>query len=248
MYTPAEDDLFCPTCVKNQLLLTQSLASYLPPTTDPNYATYEASYPTYRKRLEERYPQVCPDCEPRVNERIRQAGYLAKTDHLRRMVEKSRGGVIHRDTWSWRLPIVYAGAAGWWTSWTWQLMWNALGMLARPDNGLRDPSVVFFSDCLRQIVQERHTEPVCVAEGEYMAVASLVLGLICIWWNPRLSYKIKGRKGRVVGWAEYYKLQIINLSARLAALYMLGDFGGFQLDHKIKTAGHAVVMVFTLVV
>ncbi|MCJ1358285.1 MAG: hypothetical protein MMC33_008284 [Icmadophila ericetorum] len=245
--TPAEDDLFCSTCIKNQNLLTQALASYLPPTTDPNYVTYEASYPAYRKNLEKRYPQVCSVCEPRVKNRIRQTGYLAKTDHLRRMMDKSRGGITARDTWSWRLPVVYSGALGWWTSLLGQVLWNVMGALVKPDDGLQNPSIITLSDCVRNGVQNKCTEPVCVAMGERIASGSLILGLFCIWWNPRLSYKIKGRKGRVVGWAEYYKLQVIILLARLVALYMLGDLGGFQLDQKTTTAGHAVMMIFTTV-
>ncbi|KAF7597463.1 hypothetical protein BBP40_003710 [Aspergillus hancockii] len=78
--------LFCAQCVRNQHLFTSALAAYFPPADDPSYGAYEQEYPNFRKNMEERYPQVCAKCEPRVKERIRQAGYEAKSDHLRRIL------------------------------------------------------------------------------------------------------------------------------------------------------------------
>lgn len=80
----------------NQHLLTQTLASYLPAQTDPQYPLFEKNYPRYRKELEERYPPLCRNCEPRVRERLQVTGYAAKTDHLRRMVEQTRKGQTKR--------------------------------------------------------------------------------------------------------------------------------------------------------
>ena len=86
------DTIFCPTCLKNQHLFTKSLAQYFPDDpSDPEYPQLERNYYRYRKGLEQRYPQVCDECAEKVEHRIRQAGYTAKTDHLRRMMDLSRG-------------------------------------------------------------------------------------------------------------------------------------------------------------
>ena len=88
----ADSPIFCPTCLKNQHLYNASLAQYHIETdpAHPKYKEMERKYFEYRKNLEKRYPQVCEDCEPRVLERMKRAGRTAKTDYLRRLMDKSR--------------------------------------------------------------------------------------------------------------------------------------------------------------
>ena len=71
------------------MLVNKTLAEYLPDEDDPQYAKYEASADAYRAELEQRYPQVCDTCIGRVRDHIRAAGYAAKTDNLRRVLEQS---------------------------------------------------------------------------------------------------------------------------------------------------------------
>jgi hypothetical protein len=43
----------------------------------------ERKYYKFRANLERQYPQVCEDCEPKVLDRMREAGRTARTDYLR---------------------------------------------------------------------------------------------------------------------------------------------------------------------
>ncbi|KAK2072935.1 hypothetical protein P8C59_007254 [Phyllachora maydis] len=89
--TSAEDgSVFCKTCLQNQHLFTASLAQYLPDDPDaPDYAEREKKYYRFRKGLEQLYPQICAECEPKVRARLERAAYTAKTDMLRRMIDRT---------------------------------------------------------------------------------------------------------------------------------------------------------------
>src|SRR6185436_4840701 len=81
------------------------------------------------------YPQVCGDCEPKVLERIQQAGYTAKTDHLRRIIDRSR-----QTRAGWRTPLDVLDLLGrrlWQAGLALQLLWQLsviCAVLARLDS------------------------------------------------------------------------------------------------------------------
>ncbi|KAI9758824.1 MAG: hypothetical protein M1835_000527, partial [Candelina submexicana] len=251
--SPAPDEtLFCPTCLQNQHFLTQSLASYLPPPTDPDYATYEASYPEYRASLEKRYPQVCAQCEPRVRAKIRASGYLAKTDHLRRMMEKTRGSTSRFDLsrWGWRDAVVLVGALAWWASSVGQVLWNVMGATIRLDDtdGLHaEDTEVKIRACLDQLLQRLATEKSCVSEITPVARICLLLGMVSIWWNNRLSEKVRGTGGRMVGLSEYYKLQIVVLATRVVAWWALQNAGRIGMSPVALKGAHGFMLTFIII-
>ncbi|MCJ1398320.1 hypothetical protein MMC11_001518 [Xylographa trunciseda] len=243
------ESLFCNTCVKNQHVLTQALASYLPSPTDPQYPDYEKQYPEYRRGLEQRYPQVCDNCEPRVQDRLRATGYAAKTDHLRRMMDKTRVSKYKEYRGSWRHVVVRAGGLGWLLGLVGQMLWNALGSMAGFEGGPRDNIITVL---LRRCIQYTRRAGWDAAEltnfAKTLATVSLFLAFLSIWWNPRLSSKIRGKPGRLIGLSEFYKLQgILNLT-RLLAWYSVGKDLGFRLDSSTTKAVHTIMLVFNLVV
>ncbi|MCJ1249952.1 hypothetical protein MMC30_007178 [Trapelia coarctata] len=249
VFDSPDETLFCPTCLKNQYFLTQSLASYLPPPTDPKYPEYERKYPEYRKGLEERYPQVCENCQPRVEERIRATGYAAKTDHLRRMMDKTRSFHSLPYEWRWRHIIVYAGALGWWAGLLGQILWNVLGAVAKRDGELReDTASESLRECLQRGLSVGWNATNCVESAQSLATVTLVSGLLSIWWNPCLATKLHGRPGRMVGLSEFYKLQGIVALSRLSVWYALGRSKDLQLDLSTFNAIHATMVALNLVV
>ncbi|KAI9829068.1 MAG: hypothetical protein M1832_000091 [Thelocarpon impressellum] len=243
----SDDSLFCPTCIKNQHLLTQSLASYFPPPDDPDYATYEASYPAYRESLEDRYPQVCVDCEPRVRERIRAAGYVAKTDHLRRMMERSRrpGSGRGGGVWGWREAVVVLGSLAWWWSLLSQMSWNLLGAVASAPTGLAIDGSTMFLECLSRCVLRREVEADCAVEAHDVALTGLLLGVAGVWWNNRLMEKVRGSGGRMVGLSEFYKLQAVALVTRVLAWYLLRE-GSLELGPEARKGAHSFMLAFNV--
>jgi hypothetical protein len=221
----------------------------LPPPTDPKYPEYEKKYPEYIKGLEERYPAPCEDCEPRIRERIRATGYAAKTDHLRRMMDKTRHFRSSPYEWKWRHIVVYAGAFGWWAGLLGQILWNVLGAVAKRDGELReDNTSVSLRQCLQSGVSIGWKAIDCVESAESLATFSLISGLFSIWWNPCLASKLHGRPGRMVGLSEFHKLQGILALSRLLAWYAVREGKGSYLDLSIFHAIHATMFVLNLVV
>ncbi|KAL6714945.1 hypothetical protein ACLMJK_007205 [Lecanora helva] len=213
-----QDALFCKTCQKNQLILSESLASYFPSEDTPNYADYEKHYPTFRRELEQRYPQVCEECEPRVRERIRATGYAAKTDHLRRLMERTRGGGVSRsDTTRWKCLLVFLGGTTWSLSIAGQIVWDGVALLSQENHSgvsldAEVPSIQ--SACLHQVMRGSALPSDCASLMNTLARFALLLGLISFWWNPKLQERLTKAGGRILGKSEYYKLQAVLLAAR----------------------------------
>ncbi|PYH46107.1 uncharacterized protein BP01DRAFT_338427 [Aspergillus saccharolyticus JOP 1030-1] len=245
--------LFCDQCLRNQHLFTNNLASYFPPTDDPSFSAYEREYPKFRKNLEERYPQVCATCEPRVKQRIRETGYEAKADHLRRMMDRSKAGRMARNArrWNWRSLLVWAGAMGYWASVAGQLSWDIWSALAVEEvEPLQDPDApsVFpdVAPCAREIVQTRRIPSYCAMDLAPYAGLALIVGILSLWWNPKLRLKVEGRGGRFAGLGEYYQVQLIVMVVRCAFWAVLRDPSSSGLNANISPTLHLFMFFFTI--
>ncbi|KAL2828711.1 Ima1 N-terminal domain-containing protein [Aspergillus cavernicola] len=244
-------DLFCAQCVRNQHLFTSALASYFPSSDDPNYSAYEREYPKFRNNMEERYPQVCDKCEPRVKARIRQTGYEAKSDHLRRVMDKSKAGKAARRArrWNWRSLLVLVGALCYWTSILGQLAWDLASALIVevPLQNPEDlPPSPFVTSCFQQTFQTRRIPSYCLVDLVPYAGLALVAGILSLWWNPKLRLKVEGRGGRFLGLGEYYKVQLIVMVVRCAFWAVFRDPSSSGLDATLLPALHSFMILFTL--
>ncbi|SJX60852.1 uncharacterized protein SRS1_12078 [Sporisorium reilianum f. sp. reilianum] len=70
---------FCHTCQTNQVLTLNMLADYLPGEDDPEYQQKLHSLPEYEASIASRYPPVCSDCAPVVEERIAERDQFARS-------------------------------------------------------------------------------------------------------------------------------------------------------------------------
>ncbi|KAJ9642378.1 hypothetical protein H2199_004758 [Coniosporium tulheliwenetii] len=243
------DNLFCSTCLKNQHILTTALASYLPPPSDPRYREFEDAAAEYRNKLERRYPQVCADCAPRVERRIRAAGYAAKTDHLRRMMAKTQGGGTRsgKGKLTWRDVVLLLAGVAWWTSLAGQLAWDLLGALVSLDRdvGLRpEDSWVDVAACVWQAVRYKEVERSCFAWSTYHAGVALALGVVSCWWNNKLRAKLQEPSGRLGGLSEHLRLQAVVLIVRAASIWMLHEPEDVSLSLAVFRAAHLFMVVF----
>ncbi|KAL2000977.1 hypothetical protein VTN02DRAFT_2378 [Thermoascus thermophilus] len=246
-----DSGLFCSKCLRNQHLFTSALASYFPSPDDPAYSAYEREYPKFRKNLEERYPQVCENCESRVKARIRQAGYEAKADHLRRMMDRSKTGRAARKARNrnWRSLLVFAGAVCYWGSIAGQLAWNLLGALDGERVVVDEQhwlSISSLASCTKQAIETRQVGSHCSSGLTPYAGIALVLGILSLWWNPRLRMKVEGRTGRFVGLGEYYKVQLIVMVMRFVAWAVLKDPLMSGMQPTLPPTLHAFMMAFTI--
>ncbi|KAI9170884.1 Integral inner nuclear membrane protein ima1 [Paramyrothecium foliicola] len=201
------DSIWCATCLKNQRLFTASLAQYLPDDpSHPDYAELERNYYRFRKSLEQRYPQVCPECAEKADARIRQAGYVAKTDHLRRMMDRTRGRKATRSTTS----LDWADTAGrciWWSGLVLQMLWHIVvmtGLLEHTGHGMYDPddeswAVVLYEN-LKRLVN-------FLPASNRLIDAAITTSILSAWWNPHFVQVNRGFTRHLLGFTQWYSFQ-----------------------------------------
>ena len=197
--------------------------------------------------LEERYPQVCEECEPRVRERIRATGYAAKTDHLRRMMERTRGGKVARGQSGWKSVLVFLGGVAWCLSIAGQATWDVVALLwSELDHGdLVDEDLSLSnSECIRRAMRGSALSAGCNVLVDPVARFALVLGLLSFWWNPKLQERLSRPGGRMVGLTEYYKLQAILLIARCLAWIYLTGIPNDKLTSQTIKGIHGALLFF----
>ena len=210
---------------------------------------YEEQYRDYRRGLEERYPQVCEDCEPKVRARIQQAGYAAKADHLRRMMDKSRSWTKGTSWWDWKYLLVQLAMLAWWAGFLGQILWNGMGSMMLKEDGLREAEGdLGILQCLSHSYAQSSVPETCLELTKPLAMRAFLLSLASIWWNPCLSTKWTRPGGKLVGLGEYYKLQAFLALVRAAALYALWDDSTVHLDPAAAKIAHAVMLALMIVV
>ena len=246
VFDTQDEALFCATCIKNQHFLTQALASYLPATTDSNYQVYEDSFPEYKKELEDRYPPICERCAPRASDRLKATSYAAKTDHVRRMMDRTRDASIsRRDVWDWRGPMLALGAISWWSSSALFVLWHVAGATTGAPTYIRH-SRSFTSVASRCFQIGSGSE--CVDFISPYVSLALVLAILSSWWNPCISEKLRIQRGRMVGLSEFYRLQFATVFVRVLAWLLLGR-SSQMLPGDIEYIGlHAFLGGFNILV
>lgn len=231
--------------------MNQALAEYLPSQDDPRYLHFERKLPEYRKKMEADFPQVCETCAPAVEDRIRSTGYAAKTDHLRRMMNRTRGAGIKFNSWTWKRLGGILGTIGWSAGLLGQLCSNSFGALplTHPDDGCaiyEKPQSI--ATCLMTGIFDFQSTCSCNELVQPMLAITLILSLLFFWWNPRMLYKLRGGYGRIVGHFEYYKLQLIALVIRYMAWKLVAKDSTFHLDFQATRALHAFSLVIGIIV
>ena len=177
--------------------------------------------------------------------RIQETGYAAKTDHLRRMMEQTRGTGTRRQGWGWKSTAVSVGSAAWYLGLFGQFSWHCVNILKvdEDSDGLYEAVISpSLSKCLRQDVQNPSIAPACAYVYSSAVGFALCLGLLSIWWNPRLKQQLEPKRGRIIGMGEYYKFQVIFLAVRFTVWSALSK----TLTFDIQTAKgiHAFMLVF----
>jgi len=214
-----DSDLFCTTCLKNQHLFTASLAQYDVEldTKDPQFREREREYYAYRKNLEKWYPQVCQDCEPRVLERMREAGKTAKTDYLRRLMERTRerrSKNVNKITLAGTFELLgkyvwYIGLAG-------QLLWNIMTLAAA---AIHASAVV--ADSLDPMPPLMFLEAIIsVSTSITWARSSLFCSIATMWWNPMFKQMNNGFMNHIKGFGDWYKFQMLMVVSRSIFYYI----------------------------
>lgn len=222
MSAPA-DDIFCDDCQHNQTLYTSLLAEFLPDEDDPEYDKYLAAYDEYKVELEERYPQVCKYCLPRVQNQIRNANHVARADNLARIMEasKERRTIVYTSRQTWTLRAISLAKWTYMASTVVGLLWHAAGLIMVPKEDIRDGQIFSWSACAHQALLSRAVDDICVFSPyivkwlQYAVIADL----LTIWWNPKLKLKTNSLTGRMQGLKSLWSIRCAVVILRFASLY-----------------------------
>lgn len=237
--------VFCETCLKNQHLVAASLAQYLPDDPDsPDYAELEKKYYRFRKGLEQRYPQICSDCEPKVRQRIEQSAYTAKTDVLRRMIDRTEN---HRTKKEWS-PLHLFDLIGSWlrvVALTLQLLWHASVLY---------PLLVDYIASQEDLAWMQPTLRMGLAFFGLLPATDLLINWSLIatvcgsWWNPRFVQTVRGFTKHLAGFSNWYMYQVMVISIRLACMKLFSP-ARFQTSRISSQVGsHLLMMTFAVLI
>ncbi|WQF82259.1 Putative integral inner nuclear membrane protein ima1 [Colletotrichum destructivum] len=248
-FTSPSQSIFCPTCLKNQHLFTSSLAQYLPEDPDhPDYAELEKNMYKFRRRLEQRYPQICAQCEPKVQAQLDQAGYTARTDHLRRMMDRSRKSrVTPRQLTSLDMAAV-AGKWLWFGGVAFQYLWHVTCLAAvfarQTDEGpMRDP------DAEVTIAQKLSLAlTLLLPKPEVLISCSLWANAVSVWWNPKFVQVFRGFSRHILGLSHWYTFQGLILFTRFLAMRMTELKGGRAAEESAQISLHGLMAVLMLAI
>ena len=166
-------------------------------------------------------------------------------------MEQSRSGRLKARSWNWRSLLVSTGALGYWGSILGQIGWNTAGAMTRTDSAWdvdQELPASAVNLCVDQALAQKQVDGYCSAALTPYAGLALVLGVLTLWWNPRLRHRVEGRGGRLVGLDEYYKIQIFVLVMRFVAWAWLQDPSTSGVDPGIFPAIHIFSVVFTILV
>ena len=147
----------------------------------------------------------------------------------------------------WQRLFVFLGGLLWSLSIAGQLAWDGFNLVPNPGAGeLTDEDVTLsVSRCLQGIVQGAPPFPTCSGLADSLAGVALALGVVSVWWNPRLQEKLTRVGGRITGKAEFYKLQAILLAARSLAFWWISN----DESNPLMTKGvHGSMLFFGILV
>ncbi|PKS07038.1 hypothetical protein jhhlp_005635 [Lomentospora prolificans] len=239
---PAQN-IFCAKCLKNQHLYTASLAQYFPDDPDhPDYPALERKYYKFRQDLEERYPQMCADCEPKVLSKLNAAGYIAKTDFLRTAMERSRA---NRTSPRRRTMMFLTDSLGgwlWYGAFVLQFLWHVSAVAEALMSDLRLEARETW--LLRAWIFISKFLP----STESLVRLSLQMTLVGIWWNPKFPEVVRGFSRPIIGLPKWYAFQAMLATAR----YLFPKISSLEVERaeqaNAQLAIHAFVAVFILYV
>ncbi|KAI8934250.1 hypothetical protein NX059_008995 [Plenodomus lindquistii] len=248
MQAPIEDP-FCDNCLRNQSIYTKLLSDYLPDEEDPEYQKFLAAYDDYKIEVEERYPQVCAKCLPRVQAQIDKAGYAARADHLRRIMEMSEKKRAVAHTWgeTCRSWIISAGKWVYLFSLAAGVLWHTLGLIMAPNEETWIDETVLPSVCFSQAIFVRSVDESCVLSKSVVKLVwcTVLADLFSLWWNPKLEAMANVLTGRMVGLTSLWTIRLAVVALRAFSLYYWQratvDFDSIATFHRTHT-----IMLFVL--
>lgn len=259
--SPPPSPTFCRTCLHNQQIVTNAIATYdLPPEDHPDYDEHvNYLFPLRRKELEERWPAVCADCAPKVNDRIRTSNYQVKVASLGQMLARSsgyeaaaKGGESdHLDNSGWKK---FERVAWWFRGGVWSyfhflaLAWHGSAALHSREAFGMDISVASWPTCVLRSVAAGELDVHCYGVAAGQAARWIPFSALGVFWIYRERDLLKYPHKKLVGAKEYFKLECCIYVFRLMSWYFVAPGGSLEFTEETFARLHLGLLFLSLVV
>ncbi|PQE26157.1 Integral inner nuclear membrane ima1 protein [Rutstroemia sp. NJR-2017a BBW] len=208
------DSNFCAKCLKNQHLKVASLAQFhveVDPD-HPNYKESERRLFAFQKDLERRYPQVCADCAPRAQELRDRSDKIAKSDWLRRMLDRSRENKYKKTKdFSFINFLCSLASILWYLGIIGQVLANFTAILSATSSEFLESNLVRW-------VPPVFVGLVKIIFGLFVSRTwvrwSLYCSVLSLWWNPMFKQLKTGFTRHIKGYGDWYFCQVFILILR----------------------------------
>ncbi|WVQ85896.1 hypothetical protein IAT38_008064 [Cryptococcus sp. DSM 104549] len=224
---------FCHSCLANQTLIMNLLANYLPDDNDPTFPSLYAALPSYLSSLHARYPPVCPQCQPAVDEVLRKADHRAQVEAWGSALK--RGAAVNkRGGDEGEADDVVVGAGD---EFVWRvrrlLFWAALGV-----SWGQGIMASVLPNSLTRILRTSLPFPghVSVSTG---LIAFHTISILWIAWDPYWIRRVKSRnRTKVEGRGVWVRNMLIIMLLRIfTSLYLyLGGAGDGSSETALLAA------------
>jgi hypothetical protein len=173
----------------------------------------------FRKSLDQRYPQVCEDCLPKVQEQMKKAVKIAKADYLGRSLANTRA--IQNAPPFNLLSLHFVGQLLWYPGLFGQLLWHIIHLTATVqhfypllwEKYLPGPIAALLSTL------SKSTIPFSLSD---LALCSIVCSWACGWWNPKFREVERGFTKHITGFRDWYRYQGLIFTIRILFYNILG--------------------------
>ena len=181
-----------------------------------------------------------------VRKRLKETSYAAKTDNMRRVMERTNPDLRHlHEAGQWKLWIPVLGGLIWALSWAMQIAWDAVWVLTINPRFEIGPHVEeILRGVIGRLVFAEEISPDLTVVLQPLAKDALLLGVLSAWWNPRLKEVMRKKGGRPIGLWDFYIQQLIFLAVRGAVLYCITFHHSFDLEQP----AHLFMLLFSFVV
>ncbi|KAI0193762.1 Ima1 N-terminal domain-containing protein [Xylaria flabelliformis] len=245
---PADDPVFCATCLRNQHMLSSSLAQFEWPddATSAEHSARERKYWALKKALEQRYPQVCEECLPKVNKKLNQASYTAKTDHLRRMMDRTRSQWAGGKRRGPLDVIDFLGKMSWYTGFAFQAVWHVAIVLllsTEPYASTQDGHWILVT-----LGRFHRMSALMLPYSDWFMRWAINLGMCSFPWNPRFRQSIRGFTAHILGFRQWYTYQLLVLFVRFVALSIAQYSKAQQLPATTQLTAQFLIFLFMIYV
>ena len=183
-----------------------------------------------------------------MRQRLEQAAYTAKTDLLRRMLDRSasaRKSVVRTGGW----PELFDAAGKWlWVAgFVLQLAWQAVvvhALLSEYARWTQADDTLFTFRVLGMCAPLVARLP----SAERLLRWSILASILSVWWNPRFAQIFRGFTKHISGVSKWYIYQALTVALRICLPKAWDMTTPDPRLLNMQAAGHAFGAAFALLV